>query len=609
MTGGCLLVRISSLDIEFILYPTELHLRRPGKERYRLDRLLERKAKEGKDYSNPRVTDFHTLNKPEEDMYDRSKVPRMPWHDVAMQVVGQPARDLARHFVQRWNYLLRIKPEEYISVFSLRNWAKMRGDVLTTEQVHLMSSVKYSFQSSSQVYIHGKVCIVDDRLAIIGSANINERSQRGDRDSELAAVIRDTDMIDCTMAGKPFKVGRFAHTLRVRLMREHLGVNVDALDEEDLMSNNPVQPEYAENAWDPDTEQVYGREEGVTHIKKSKRRTAAGALFRDTLGGANQAVHATGENASKATTNMLQKLGTGEKVASSTAGDDILKAERKTFTREGQEVPGFASSMVPTLEEKTVGEGRPPTEQRQKSSKQEIDTGEGMAGCDVSAQRPHKLVTEDRDSPPRTGDRTLYGAPADASWSPQTDDQPPHTQSGVNDANKEEQVAVEARASIRVSMKAWKMKTPRPKVEVDGFEDPISDAFWKNVWVASAVHNPRDSASSEPVGRVPSETGDEGAPTETGSDEGIHQSREGLEHRSVSTSNSLAGHSEKDFRPRRPTRGSEPFEKWEREEMEKLLVLFPNRFLEGEDIANNFLFNADRYDHCCTFDTSAEMCA
>jgi len=34
----------------------------------------------GKDYSNPRVLDFHTLHKPEEDMYDRSKVPRMPWY-------------------------------------------------------------------------------------------------------------------------------------------------------------------------------------------------------------------------------------------------------------------------------------------------------------------------------------------------------------------------------------------------------------------------------------------------------------------------------------------------------------------------------------------------
>ena len=33
----------------------------------------------GKDYSNARVMDFHTLNKPEQDMYDRTKVPRMPW--------------------------------------------------------------------------------------------------------------------------------------------------------------------------------------------------------------------------------------------------------------------------------------------------------------------------------------------------------------------------------------------------------------------------------------------------------------------------------------------------------------------------------------------------
>lgn len=36
----------------------------------------------GKDYSNPRLLDFHTLNKPEEDMYDRTRVPRMPWYAV-----------------------------------------------------------------------------------------------------------------------------------------------------------------------------------------------------------------------------------------------------------------------------------------------------------------------------------------------------------------------------------------------------------------------------------------------------------------------------------------------------------------------------------------------
>lgn len=36
----------------------------------------------GKDYSNARVSDFHTLTKPDEDMYDRTKVPRMPWYVV-----------------------------------------------------------------------------------------------------------------------------------------------------------------------------------------------------------------------------------------------------------------------------------------------------------------------------------------------------------------------------------------------------------------------------------------------------------------------------------------------------------------------------------------------
>jgi phospholipase D1/2 len=53
------------------------------------------------------------------------------------------------------------------------------------------------FKAADRCFIYlFQVCIVDDRLAIIGSANINERSQRGDRDSEIAAVIRDTDMID-----------------------------------------------------------------------------------------------------------------------------------------------------------------------------------------------------------------------------------------------------------------------------------------------------------------------------------------------------------------------------------------------------------------------------
>ena len=134
---------------------------------------------------------------------------------------------------------------------------------------------------------------MDDRLAIIGSANINERSQRGDRDSELAAIIKDTDLINrlvvqgrcphlClflsyrTMAGQPFKVGRFAHTLRVRLMREHLGIDVDALSEEDIMAHKP-KPEYQQQPLEPEPDLEHeGNESGVSHLKKPKQEIPIG---------------------------------------------------------------------------------------------------------------------------------------------------------------------------------------------------------------------------------------------------------------------------------------------------------------------------------------------
>ncbi|CEG39220.1 Phospholipase D, Pi-PXPH-PLD [Plasmopara halstedii] len=58
----------------------------------------------GKDFSNPRVKDFVEVDRPDEDMIDRDEVPRMPWHDCHCRLEGQPARDVARHFVQRWNY-------------------------------------------------------------------------------------------------------------------------------------------------------------------------------------------------------------------------------------------------------------------------------------------------------------------------------------------------------------------------------------------------------------------------------------------------------------------------------------------------------------------------
>ena len=93
------------------------------------------------------------------------------------------------------------------------------------------------------------------------------------------------------MAGKPYKVGRFAHTLRVRLMREHLGVDVDAMYEEDLMASEPIKAPHEIEVWDPDVEQQYGKEHGVTHAGKGERRTAAKSLIRDTVDAIEQGAH------------------------------------------------------------------------------------------------------------------------------------------------------------------------------------------------------------------------------------------------------------------------------------------------------------------------------
>ncbi len=61
--------------------------------------------------------------------------------------------------------------------------------------------------------------IVDDRRVICGSANLNDRSQNGDHDSEIAVVIEDQDLIESTMDGKKYMAGKVSASWRRSLMR------------------------------------------------------------------------------------------------------------------------------------------------------------------------------------------------------------------------------------------------------------------------------------------------------------------------------------------------------------------------------------------------------
>jgi phospholipase D1/2 len=66
--------------------------------------------------------------------------------------------------------------------------------------------------------------IADDRVVICGSANLNDRSQLGDHDSEIAVVIEDFTPLQSTMNGQPWMASRFAASLRRELFRKHLGL-------------------------------------------------------------------------------------------------------------------------------------------------------------------------------------------------------------------------------------------------------------------------------------------------------------------------------------------------------------------------------------------------
>ena len=78
---------------------------------------------------------------------------------------------------------------------------------------------RVSFQTTELVYVHSKLMIVDDQSVIIGSANINDRSMLGNRDSELAILVTDTCSVPSHMNGEPYKAGAFACSLRKSLFR------------------------------------------------------------------------------------------------------------------------------------------------------------------------------------------------------------------------------------------------------------------------------------------------------------------------------------------------------------------------------------------------------
>ena len=118
--------------------------------------------------------------------------------------------------------------KKYINFYSLRNHAIINNIPVT-----------------EIIYIHSKLIIVDDKYVLMGSANINDRSMVGDRDSEFDVLFKDEEVVknyNSTMDGYDFKCSNFAKSLRVNLWKEHLGIEDNDVKNIDLL-NDPLTDE------------------------------------------------------------------------------------------------------------------------------------------------------------------------------------------------------------------------------------------------------------------------------------------------------------------------------------------------------------------------------
>uniref|UniRef100_A0A5F8GZV7 Phospholipase n=1 Tax=Monodelphis domestica TaxID=13616 RepID=A0A5F8GZV7_MONDO len=342
----------------------------------------------GKDYCNFVFKDWVQLDKPFADFIDRYSMPRMPWHDIGSVVHGKAARDVARHFIQRWNFTKIMKskyrslsypfllPKSQATAQELRyqvpesvhatvqllrsaaDWSagiKYHEESIHAAYVHVIENSKHYIYIENQffiscaddkvvfnkigdtiaqrilkahresqryrvyvvipllpgfegdistgggnalqaimhfnyrtmcrgensiigqlkaeignqwinyisfcglrthselegnlvtelIYVHSKLLIADDNTVIIGSANINDRSMLGKRDSEMAVIVQDTETVPSVMNGEEYQAGRFARGLRLQCFRVVLGY----LSESTVEILDPVSDKFFKEVW------------------------------------------------------------------------------------------------------------------------------------------------------------------------------------------------------------------------------------------------------------------------------------------------------------------------------------------------------------------------
>ncbi|KAK9683588.1 hypothetical protein RND81_10G151400 [Saponaria officinalis] len=114
---------------------------------------------------------------------------------------------------------LNAHPRDYLSFFCLGNREILRsGEYIPEEKPEPDSNyIRAQLHRRFMIYVHAKMMIVDDEYIIIGSANINQRSMDGGRDTEIAMGAFQPQHISATHPAKGQIFG-----FRMALWYEHL---------------------------------------------------------------------------------------------------------------------------------------------------------------------------------------------------------------------------------------------------------------------------------------------------------------------------------------------------------------------------------------------------
>ncbi|KAL6532702.1 Phospholipase D [Orobanche gracilis] len=116
---------------------------------------------------------------------------------------------------------IAANPKNYLTFFCLGNREiKKSGEYEPSEKLDPITDYGRAQQARrGMIYVHAKMMIVDDEYIIIGSANINQRSMDGARDSEIAMGAYQPYHLSCKQPAR----GQI-HGFRMALWYEHMGM-------------------------------------------------------------------------------------------------------------------------------------------------------------------------------------------------------------------------------------------------------------------------------------------------------------------------------------------------------------------------------------------------